>query len=71
MISVLFTLLGIKPQYDGLLIEPCMPAEIKEYTVRRVFRKAVYNIHITLTGSGRKSEFIPYSDGEHNIEITL
>ena len=64
-------ILGIKPQYDGLLIEPCMPAEIKEYTVRRVFRNATYNIHIKLTGSGRKSEFIPYSDGEHNIEITL
>ena len=64
-------ILGIKPQYDGLLIEPCMPAEIKEYTVRRVFRKAVYNIHITLTGSGRKSEFIPYSEGEHDINIVL
>ncbi len=64
-------ILGIKPQYDGLLIEPCMPAEIKEYTVRRVFRKAVYNIHITLTGPGRKSEFIPYSEGEHDINIVL
>ena len=64
-------ILGIKPQYDGLLVEPCMPAEIKEYTVRRVFRKAVYNIHIKFTGSGKKSEFIPYSEGEHDIEIAL
>ena len=64
-------ILGIKPQYDGLLIEPCMPGEIKEYSVRRVFRNAVYNIHIKFTGSGKKSEFIPYSDGEHNIEIEL
>lgn len=64
-------ILGIKPQYDGLLIEPCMPAEIKKYTVRRVFRKATYNINITLTGSGKKSEFIPYSEGEHDINITL
>jgi len=63
-------LLGIKPQYDGLLIEPCLPAEIKTYHVHRVFRDATYDLTIHNTCSER-SEFIPYEPGHHKIEITL
>ena len=39
-------ILGIKPQYDGLLIDPCVPSSFKEYTVNRTFRKARYHITI-------------------------
>ena len=35
-------ILGIKPDYKGLLINPCLPEYIHEYTVIRRFRKAKY-----------------------------
>ncbi len=63
-------LLGIKPQYDGLLIEPCLPAGFGSYTVKRHFRDALYEIKINHTGR-RSSEFIPYKPGNHVIEIEL
>ena len=59
-------LLGVKPQYDGLLIEPCLPAGFGPYTVRRRFRDAVYTITIH---PDAKPLFIPYQSGEHSIEI--
>lgn len=31
-------ILGIKPDYDGLIIDPCIPSEWKEFTVERIFR---------------------------------
>jgi len=63
-------LLGVKPQYDGLLIEPCLPAGIRTYRIHRVFRDAVYDITINNTCSGR-SCFIPYEPGHHEMEINL
>ena len=40
-------ILGIKPDYDGLLIDPCVPSSFKKYTVNRTFRGAKYHITIT------------------------
>ena len=40
-------ILGIKPDYDGLLIDPCVPFSFKKYTVNRTFRGAKYHITIT------------------------
>ena len=39
-------LLGIRPEFAGLMIDPCMPADFKEITVVRKFRGATYRIHI-------------------------
>jgi cellobiose phosphorylase len=39
-------ILGIRPDYDGLKIEPCIPADWKEFTVKRVFRGVDYNITV-------------------------
>jgi cellobiose phosphorylase len=39
-------ILGIKPQYTGLQVDPCIPKAWKEYSVKREFRGAVYNITI-------------------------
>ena len=40
-------LLGVKPDFDGLVIDPCIPADWKEYTVLRRWRGAEYCIHVT------------------------
>ncbi len=63
-------LLGVKPQFDGLLIEPCLPSFIKEYRVVRKFRGAVYDIKVRNSGEG-KSRFIPYSPGHHELTLDL
>lgn len=39
-------ILGIKPDYDGLRIKPCIPAHWKEYRVTRKFRGATFEIRI-------------------------
>ena len=40
-------ILGIKPDYDGLRIDPCIPADWTGYTVTRRFRGAEYRISVT------------------------
>ncbi len=39
-------ILGIKPDYDGLKIDPCLPKELDELTVTRKFRGSEYEVHI-------------------------
>nr|MBP7509909.1 glycosyl transferase [Prolixibacteraceae bacterium] len=39
-------ILGIKPDYDGLLIDPCIPKEWDGYEVTRKFRGVTYNIKV-------------------------
>lgn len=39
-------ILGIKPDYDGLVIDPCVPKDWKHYEIRRKFRDAEYDIVI-------------------------
>jgi cellobiose phosphorylase len=39
-------ILGIRPGYDGLVIDPCIPKDWKSYTVTRKFRGAEYSIEI-------------------------
>lgn len=40
-------ILGIRPEYNGLLIDPCIPSDWKKFNVSRKFRGAVYEIEIT------------------------
>ena len=61
-------LIGIKPQYDGLLIEPCVPAGT--YRVHRRFRDAEYDIIMHCSGKSA-NKFVPYTPGNHTLEITL
>ena len=59
-------LLGIKPQFDGLLVEPCIP--IGTYRIRRRFREAEYDLIIRNSGKGGKV-FIPYKPGKQTLEV--
>ena len=77
-------ILGIKPDYDGLLIDPCLPATAREYTVCRRFRGADYEIHvlnpdgiskgvksITLDGRPIDGNIVPFEAGQHRVEVVL
>ena len=63
-------ILGIKPQYDGLLIEPCIPERYGTYKIHRRFREAEYNISIHYTGK-RGKFFVPYKPGKQTLEVEI
>jgi len=62
-------LLGIKPQFDGLLIEPCIP--VGSYRIRRRFRDAQYDLTLHLSGNPGVRTFIPYAPGRHTLTLDL
>ena len=77
-------ILGIKPAYDGLEINPCIPSTWKEYTVKRKFRGAIYNITIqnphhvctgikTLEIDGKRIEgnIVRHQPGHHQVNVVL
>jgi len=63
-------LLGIQPQYGGLLIAPCLPEGFGTYTIHRRFREAEYELTITPGAPGKRC-FIPYQPGKHSLTIDL
>ena len=40
-------ILGVRPDFDELVIDPCIPADWKEFTMTRRWRGAEYRIHVT------------------------
>ena len=40
-------LLGVRPDFDGLHVDPCIPSDWEEYTVTRKWRGSTYQIHVT------------------------
>lgn len=39
-------ILGIRPDYNGLTVDPCIPSEWDGFTVKRIFRGSEYNITV-------------------------
>jgi cellobiose phosphorylase len=39
-------ILGIRPGLDGLIIDPCIPPDWKKYSVKRIYRGAIYRIQV-------------------------
>jgi cellobiose phosphorylase len=79
-------ILGIRPAHNGLLIDPCIPAQWDGFTATRFFRGATYRITVSnpdhvshgiretcIDGTPAKSNLIPiFNDGtEHIIQIVL
>ena len=77
-------ILGIKPAYDGLEIDPCICSEWKEYTVTRRFRGSEYEIkiqnpdgvckgirEILLDGQPLEGNIVPHTPGKHVVTVTL
>jgi cellobiose phosphorylase len=77
-------ILGIQPDYDGLRIDPCLPAAAREYTVTRLFRGACYEIHvvnpdgvekgvrsITFDGQPVDGQVVPFAEGKHRVEVVM
>ena len=79
-------ILGIRPDYDGLIVDPCIPFDWDGFKVRRKFRGAVYDIKVSnpdkkskgiknlkVDGKDIKGNKVPiFADGKiHEVEVTL
>ena len=67
-------ILGIRPTYEGLLVDPCIPSDMKEYTVTRKWRDAEYVITVKNPNGKQRAEkptVLPYEAGKHEVVITL
>ena len=47
-------ILGVRPDFDCLRVDPCVPADWKEFSVTRKWRGGVYNIHVVNPRRSRK-----------------
>lgn len=79
-------ILGIRPDFDGLLVDPCIPVEWDGFTITREFRNATYRIKlknpqhvskgvksVTVDGKAAASQLLPiFNDNKiHDIEIIM
>ncbi len=77
-------LLGIKPTYDGIMVDPCLPADIKQYNVKRVLRGVEYDItvknpdgnqkgvkSVTVDGVAIEDNIVKAAPGKHVVEVIM
>ena len=85
-VAITQSILGIKPEFDGLRIDPCIPAAWDGFTATRKFRGATYLITVknpahvskgvkqmTVDGKGIAGNVIPVmsSGGEYRVEVMM
>ena len=77
-------ILGIKPDYEGLNIDPCLPSTAREYEVTRKFRGGEYHItvknpegkekgvkQITVDGKAIEGTIVPCLEGKHEVVVEM
>lgn len=62
--SISQSILGIKPGYDGLKVDPCLPGFLKELTITRRFRGNTYIVHIQNHAGDEKGRLSLSVDGK-------
>ncbi len=65
-------ILGIRPDYDGLIVDPCIPQTLTEFTIRRTYRNCLYAIHISNPQGVEKGvRFVLVNGNEYPAERPL
>ena len=77
-------MLGIRPQFDELLVDPCIPAEWEGFAVTRKWRGAVYQIEVQnpehvmkgvkkILVDGKEADHIPVFEAgsEHTVLVIM
>lgn len=79
-------ILGIRPDYDGLVIDPCLPASFRSYAVKRIFRSKQFDIEVSnphgiargveflaVNGHVMKDNLVPLSEmkDKNHVVVTL
>lgn len=78
-------ILGVRPEVDGLTVDPCIPKAWPEFRVKRRFRGATYLIHVSnpnkvskgvvemrvdgILIEGNKAPL--FDSGEHTVDVVL
>lgn len=72
-------ILGIRPDFDGLMVDPCLPKTFTELTIRRRFRGVEYritvknnrsgNYRLTVDGQTVEGKVIPWRETEKTVEV--
>ena len=69
-LSISQAILGLKPTLDGLMVDPCLPSEMKGFQVTRRYRGAVYHITVKNPNGkqhGVKKVLVNGAEQESNI----
>ncbi|MDD7388960.1 MAG: glycosyl transferase [Lachnospiraceae bacterium] len=79
-------ILGIRPDFDGLTVDPCLPDFIHELNITRIYRGSTYHIHIQnpdgkekgvksviVNGQAIEGNCLPVSEtpGVYQVEVTM
>jgi cellobiose phosphorylase len=83
-VTISQAILGIKPDYQGLLIDPCIPKNWKSYKVTRLYRGVKYHIRVQnhdgvsrgiksliVNGKPIESNLIPYKKEDKEVEVSV
>jgi len=73
-------LLGVRPEWDGLCVKPCIGKDVPEFTITRKCRGATYRIHVksaggtgtvklTVDGKAIEGVIVPYAPVGSTVNI--
>ena len=57
-VAISHYLLGVRPDYEGLRVHPCLGGEVGKFTVTRKCRGAEYRIHVKNSGKGAAPKLV-------------
>lgn len=77
-------ILGIRPEYDGLVVDPCIPRDWKGFEVTRKLRGGEYRIKVTnpdgvnkgvkvvrMNGKEIEGNMLPLTPGVNQVEVIM
>lgn len=77
-------ILGIQPDYNGLIINPCIPSGFGDFNLKRVFRNAEYNITVLNSNNVQKGvarlivddkevtgNMVPFEEGKTSYNVIV
>jgi cellobiose phosphorylase len=81
-VSISQYILGIRPGFHGLIVDPCLPDSIGEFSAVRKFRGADYHIQVNKGQAGDtkavlvdgikiEGNEIPFEDGKKEYHVTI
>ena len=63
------SILGIRPQFTYLEIDPCIPSDWREFFVKRIWREATYEIYVKNPNGRMKGVKVLFLDGKKVEQI--
>lgn len=79
LVAITQYILGVRPEFEGLWVKPCIGAELADFTIVRKCRGAEYHIHVkntggkeprlTVDGQALAGNLVPYA--EPGVVVTI